>query len=139
MPSVARRSRIFGAILTLSSLVSCADPTTSSVECRSPDHAWIARAYTVVHGGFGTAGVETIVELRRTSNSGSPERVLAFANDGPAIKLRMQWDGPKHLAVVYDADPELLYYQVAKTYGIEISVKDIGDYRGAPPPISAQP
>jgi hypothetical protein len=125
---------------SLMSLASCGDPTIWSTECRSPDSAWAARAYTVEHGGFGTAGVETIVEVKRAGVSGSRERVLAFADSGPAIHLRMNWDGPTHLSVIYDADPQMLYYQVVKTSGIEISVQDLS--MGGPPrhpPIAGRP
>jgi hypothetical protein len=85
---------------------------------------WIATAQTVEHGGFGTAGVETNVEIK-TATSGSHYRVLSFADGGGDIRLNMHWDGPAHLVVVYDADPELLYFQVVRTSGIDISVQDI--------------
>jgi len=116
--------------LTAATLVllfsSCSDPTTwSAPDCRSPDGSFIAGAHTVEHSGFGTGGVETIVELRRAGASGSPERVLAFADGGDAIHLQIRWDSPTHLSVVYDSDPRLLYYQVVKTSGVEISAQDL--------------
>jgi hypothetical protein len=117
-------AQIFAAVPSVLLLGSCRDPTIWSTECRSPDSAWVATARTVEHGGFGTAGVETIVEVKRPGSSSSPERVLAFADGGLAIHLRMNWDGPTHLSVVYDSDPQNLYYQVVKTSGIEISVQN---------------
>jgi hypothetical protein len=101
---------------------------------------WNASAFTIEHGGFGTAGVETIIELKRADNSCSPGRVLAFANGGPDMKLRMQWDSPTHLSVTYDDDPEMLYYQVVKACGIDISVHDLlTDHPQANPPPSTRP
>jgi hypothetical protein len=101
---------------------------------------WTASAYTVEHSGFGTGGAETIVELKRADNSCSPGRVLAFDNGGPDMKLRMRWDTPTHLSVVYDDDPKALYYQVVKTCGIDISVQDLfTDHPHANPPPSTRP
>lgn len=106
-------------------LVACGDPVTWSEQRRSSDGLWTATAHSVEHSGFGTGGVETTVEIKRSSGSQSSERVLAFADDGRAIKLQMQWDGPSHLSVVYDANPQLLYYQVVRTSGVDISVRDL--------------
>lgn len=103
--------------------VGCGERPTWSAESRSPD--WIATAKTVEYGGFGTNAVETTIEIKRVDGSGSPERVLAFADSGPAIALKMQWDGPSHLAVRYNANPVLLYYQVVKTSGVTISVQNV--------------
>lgn len=125
MPLLGLCGRTFGVVLALSFMVSCSDPKTWSVECRSPDRTWIASAFTIEHGGFANPWVETIVEIERASNSGSPQQVLGFGNGGPAMKLRMHWDNPTHLSVVYDDDPKTLYYQVVKTSGIDISVTDL--------------
>ena len=101
---------------------------------------WIASAYTIVHGGFANPGVETIVEINRANNSGSPERVLGFDNGGPDMKLRMRWDTPTHLSVAYDDDPKTLYFQVTKTSGIDIWVQDLlTDHPHANPPPSTRP
>jgi len=140
VPSLIDLGRTISAILTLFALTSCADPKVWAAECRSPDRVWTVSAYSVEHGGFGTAGVETILELKRADNSCSPGRVLAFAEGGPEIKLRMQWDNAAHLSVTYDADPEILYYQVVKACGIDITVRN--SFTGHPqakPPISARP
>ena len=80
---------------------------------------WTAIAQTVEDGGFGTAGVETAVDVKWSRGSRSRETVLAFANGGPDIGLKMRWDGPSHLVVAYRGSPELLYFQVVKTSGIE--------------------
>jgi hypothetical protein len=101
---------------------------------------WIASAFTIVHGGFANPWVETIVEIKRANNSGSPQQVLGFANGGPDMKLRMRWDGPTHLSVVYDDDPKVLNYQVVKTSGIDVSVQDLStDHPRANPPPSTRP
>jgi hypothetical protein len=102
----------------------CKEPATWSAESRSPDGTWIARAETVEYSGFGTGGVETTVSIRRASGSGSSQRVLAFAQGGAALGLNMHWDSPSRLVVVYRANPELLYYQVVKTSGVDISVQN---------------
>lgn len=120
-------------------LVACSDPVTWSAQCRSSDGTWIATAHTVEHSGFGTGGAETTVEIKRSSGSESSERVLAFADDGRAIKLKIQWDGSSRLSVVYDADPQMLYYQVAKTSGVDISVRDVSDDSKPRPRVSARP
>src|SRR5436305_15233888 len=102
---------------------SCRNPVTWSEQSRSPDGTWIANAHTVEYSGFGTGAVETIVEIRRLSGSKSPERVLAFADGGRDLKLRMQWDGRAHFSGVYDADTQLLYYQVVRASGVDIAVR----------------
>jgi hypothetical protein len=127
------------AVASVLLLDACNDPTIWSTECRSSDSAWVATAHTVEHGGFGTAGVETIVEVKRPGSSSSPVRVLAFADSGLAIHLRMNWDGPTHLSVVYDSDPQMLYYQVVKTSGIEISVQNLSTGLRRRPAASARP
>ena len=86
---------------------------------------WTAIAQTVEDGGFGTAGVETAVDVKWSRGSRSRETVLAFANGGPDIGLKMRWDGPSHLVVAYRGSPELLYFQVVKTSGIDISVENL--------------
>jgi hypothetical protein len=52
-------------------------------------------------------------------------RVLSFANDGASMGLRMNWVTPSHLEVVFRDDPKVLYYQVIRTSGVEISVRDL--------------
>ena len=135
---IGMRGRALFTLLVIF-LVGCSDPITWSEQCRSSDGMWTATAHTIEHSGFGTGGAETTVEIKRSSGSQSSERVLAFADDGRAIKLQMQWDGSSHLSVVYDADPQMLYYQVLKTSGVDISVRDISnDPRGRARP-SARP
>jgi hypothetical protein len=119
-------------------LVACNDPVIWSKECSSSNGTWIASARTVEHSGFGTGGAETIVEIKKPSDSRYSERVLAFADDGRAIKLKMQWEGSSHLAITYDADPQLLYYQVLKTSGVSISVQDFSNGQSNPPEFSTR-
>jgi len=101
----------------------CKEPPTWTTETHSPDGAWTATARTFEYSGFGTGGVETIVEIRRDRQS--PERVLAFAEGGQDMALNLHWDDSHHLAVTYHGAPELLYYQVVKTSGVDISIQDI--------------
>jgi hypothetical protein len=101
------------------------DPTTWSAESRSPDGHWLALAHTVQHSGPGTDGVETIVEIKRTNGLRSSTRVLAFANDGASMSLKINWMAPSHLEVTFKDDPKMLYFQVVKTSGIDISVRDL--------------
>lgn len=108
-------TRPFLIVTVLLISIGCRDPVTWSAESRSHDGMWVATAKTVEHGGFGTAGVETTVEMSKPNGSGSPERVLAFADGGRDIGLKMRWDSPSHLVVEYKANPVLLYFQVVKT------------------------
>lgn len=101
------------------------DPTVWSSTSRSPDGSWLAVAHTVQHTGFGTDGVETIVEIKRTAALRSSSRVLAFDNDGASMALKMNWVTPSHLEVLFKGDQSTLYFQVVRTSGIEISVRDL--------------
>jgi hypothetical protein len=102
----------------------CSEPVVWSTESHSPDGMWIAKAETLETSGFGTGSVETRVAIRPANGSGSPEPVLRFAEGGSDMGLKIQWDGPTHLVVLYRANPELLYYQVLKTSGLDISVQN---------------
>jgi hypothetical protein len=117
--------RLFLIAVALLACIGCREPVTWSRELRSPDEKWIATAKTVEHSGFGTGGAETTVEIKRSDGSASPERVLAFADAGSDIALDMHWDGPSHFVVIYKANPVVLYFQVVKTSGVDISVQDI--------------
>jgi len=101
---------------------------TWSAESRSPDGRWLAVARTTEYGGFGTASTETTVELRDTSAPSvvrSSQQVLGFMNDGPALALKMSWLSSEHLDVTYRGDPKILYFQVVKTSGLEISTSNV--------------
>ncbi len=41
------------------------------------------------------------------------------------MSMQMNWLTPHHLEVVFKVDPKMLYYQVARTSGVEISVRDL--------------
>lgn len=114
----------FLTTMSLVALIGCRDPVTWAADSHSPDGMWIATAQTIEHRGFGTGGVETTVEIKRSNVKGSPERVLAFAEGGPEIDLKMRWDGPAHLVVLYNANPVVLYFQVVKTSGLDISAQN---------------
>jgi hypothetical protein len=116
--------------LTCLSLSACknSDPIIWSTESRSPDGNWIARARTIEHSGFGTDGVETIVDIEQVHISNEREEILAFANDGAAMGLTMKWGASSHLEVTYRDDEKMLYYEVVKCCGgVEISVRNLTD------------
>jgi hypothetical protein len=114
------------AALALVLMFGCEQSPTWSAESRSPyDGNWVATAQTIEYSGFGTGAVETTVQIKNLHGSSGAERVLAFADGGREIDLKMNWDQPSHLLVTYKADPKILYFQVLKTSGIEISVQDV--------------
>jgi len=102
-----------------------------TAEAPSPDGQWLASARTEQHGGPGTAGVETIVYLKKISASKPPEAVLSFFHDpylasqsGATINLTIKWATPTHLEVTYNgyAQPSL---QIVKYGGVDVSVRDL--------------
>ncbi len=108
-------------------LSACRDnPTmTWSSEARSPDGRWIASARTDQYSGPGNAGLYTTVELRRTSGQKSPMEILLLDQQevGP-ITLKMNWLTSSHLEVAY-TEHATLDFQVVKSAGIDISVRDL--------------
>jgi hypothetical protein len=116
-------------VLLICLLLSCkSSEQIWSAESHSPDGNWIASARTVEYGGFGTNSVETVIELKRTSGHFlSPIRVLGFSDDGKSMALAMAWTTPSHFEVTFRDDPKVLYYQVVKTSGIDISVRNLQD------------
>jgi hypothetical protein len=54
-------------------------------------------------------------------------------NGGDSMGLKMNWVTPSHLEVVFKDDPKMLYYQVVRTSGVEISVRDLADPSSFPP------
>jgi hypothetical protein len=116
-------------------MASCGeDPTIWSATSASPDGRWLAIAHTVQHSGPGANGVETIVEIKEPAPSlfrriflKTSTKVLSFMNDGASMGLKINWVTPSHLEVVFKDDPKMLYYQVVRTSGREISVRDLAD------------
>jgi hypothetical protein len=115
---------LFAVLLFLFN-VACNKVPTWTTEARSPDGMWTATARTFEYSGFGTGSVETTVEIERSRQSGRPERVLAFADGGRDMALEIRWDDSRHLVAKYRGAPELLYYQVVKTSGLDISVQNL--------------
>ena len=127
-PTRRRGLILLGALILLLMTGCKEDPTIWSARSQSPDGNWLAYAHTVQHSGMGTNGVETIVEIKRRTGLRSSERVLGFAEDGSSIGLKMIWASPYHLEVLFkDDDPKVLYYQVIKTSGVEISVRNLAE------------
>jgi hypothetical protein len=116
-------------ILACILLGSCVrDETIWSAMSPSPDGRWLAVAHTVQHSGPGNNGGETIVEIKETRRRfifKTSEMVLGFSNDGSSMGLKMSWISPTHLDVTFRDDPQVLYYQVVRTSGIEITVRDL--------------
>jgi hypothetical protein len=115
----------------------CGDARTIwSASSESPDGRWTAVAHTVQYTGPGADSVETIVEIKELKQNiliRHSERVLGFLNDGASIGLKMNWTSPSRLEVEFTDDPKartrnsepLLYYEVVRTSGVEISVRDL--------------
>ena len=122
-----RRMAVIATVLMCLLLASCGeDPTIWSTTARGPDGNRVAVAHTVQHTGPGANGVETIVEIKQTTGwLKRSTMVLGFMNDGASMHLKMKWVTPTHLEVEFDDDPKMLYYQVVRTSGIVISVRDL--------------
>ena len=110
--------------------------TVWSASSESPDGRWTAVANTREYNGPGANSVETVVEIKELKQNilfRHSERVLGFLNDGASIGLKMNWTSPTRLEVEYTDDPKmgtrssesLLYYEVVRTSGVEISVHDL--------------
>ena len=102
-----------------------------SAESRSPDGLWIASAYTNQYGGPGNAGVETVVNLKSSNKFQKTIQILGAANSGGDINLKMNWLGPQHLEFAYTGDAGI-YFQVAKCYGIDITVRNSSEGTATP-------
>jgi hypothetical protein len=110
--------------------------TIWSASSESPDGRWTAVAYTREYIGPGANSVETVVEIKELKQNilfRHSERVLGFLNDGATIGLKMNWTSTSRLEVEFTDDPKmgtrssepLLYYEVVRTSGVEISVRDL--------------
>jgi hypothetical protein len=125
--SAIRKAISFLIALPVVVLAGCHDAPKKiwSAESKSPDGMWAADAYTLVYTGPGLDGVETRVEITRFDGAGGHIQVLGFMNGGGDMDLKMSWSAPSRLDVTYKDDPKMLYFQVVKTSGVEISVKDL--------------
>lgn len=116
-------------ILLCGMLTGCgSDPTIWSASSPSPDGHWVALARTVQHTGPGANGVETNVEVKQLSGLRRTTRILSFMNDGNSLELKMDWTTPSHLDVQFKGDPKVLYFQVVKTSGVDISVHNLSSH-----------
>jgi hypothetical protein len=125
--------RIMTVVIVLACMLlgGCGGASTIwSATSQSPDGYWLAFAHTVQYTGPGANGVETTVEikeLKRNRFFRRSEAVLGFMNDGASMGLKMNWITPSHLEVVFRDDQKVLYHQVVRTMGVEISVRDLAD------------
>ena len=119
------------------------DLTVWKAEVRSPDGLWIARARTIQNGGFGSASIDTYVELTQPNTSRPPTTAVYFscqgpvprpyvldniANAGGTVDLKMNWIGPTHLAVTYDGR-KVFSSQIVEIPGVDVSVQDLSGSR----------
>ena len=114
----------------------CQDVATIwTAEAKSPDGKWVALATTRQHGGPGTAGVETGVELRRTDDPHQSQLILGVFHDPnstfPKINLTMTWLSLSHLDIAYEGRATLTF-QVVKYQGVDISVHEISTVTSNP-------
>ena len=124
-----RSTRHLFIILVCLAVVACQDKATIwSAESVSPDGIWRAEAHTDQYGGPGTARVQTNVLLKRTNTTGASIEILEFENESatpPGITaVKMEWITPSHLEVSFGKQAHL-YFQVVKSAGIDISVRDL--------------
>lgn len=113
-------------------------PTIWKNDLLSPNGKWTAIAYTVQNGGFGSASIETVVELKSmdgTVNSAKPHDVLSFTCYGPAarpytlsdenrggsIHLDLRWTDATHLKATYDGRADI-NLQVVRLADVNISL-----------------
>lgn len=129
---LARNSYFAGSLvgMSLCAIFTGCSPdvrTVWSTEVPSPDGRYVATARTLVHGGPGTAGIETGVYLRQSGRQ-PLDIVLGFSRPEPnattgSIDLTINWLDPNHLEIAFRTRPEL-YFQAIKYQGIVISVRD---------------
>jgi hypothetical protein len=124
---------IYGAVLrsailsTVVLLVACKpsldDLTVWKEDFPSRDLQFVAVARTVQNGGFGSASIDTSVELHRLSGSpGIP--ILELGCDGPVprpyvldnsanrggtVDLTVHWVDATHLRLTYRGHPQVLF------------------------------
>ncbi|MGH9688518.1 MAG: hypothetical protein ACRD5K_15655 [Candidatus Acidiferrales bacterium] len=118
---------VFTLIFALAILGCGGVDTIWSTQLRSPDGRWLASAETVEKGGFGTASLETSVDLKWTDGSESPKDILVLIHDpysaSKSINLSMKWVTPSHLDVSYTGKASVAL-QVVKYGDVDISLHD---------------
>lgn len=131
---VKRRMKVIGAALVCMLAAGCAErqPTWSS-QVGAPDGGWVAEAHTMKDTS-GRHSVETVVELKRRLDSRRSAKVLSFTDDGAAMGLQMTWPEPNHLQVTFRDSPAVLSYHVAKTMGVDVSVRNLAGPQGSGTP-----
>ena len=117
------------ALLLIFVPVSCSSGKAIwETSAKSPDGRWLATAKSMQYGGFGTDSTETTVSIEEVKGLRSSTRVLAFMDDGESLNLTLHWPEANALEVSYVGSPEVLYYQVVKTSGVNISVRNTRAY-----------
>lgn len=90
--------------------------TIWSADAKSPDGRWVAEARTVQYGGMGTAGVQTVVFLKRTSESSSQIQILGLSNDSAypagATQVKMSWLNTHRLNVSYGQNANINFQAI---------------------------
>ena len=125
--SVLCKGMLILAVSVYALLSGCSNVATIwSMEVRSPDGRWIARALTEQHSGPGNALLQTTVLLKHTKGPKEPIEVLLFTQDAKSIDLKMNWLTPSHLEVTYK-QPAEIDFQAIKCGGVDISVRDLSN------------
>jgi hypothetical protein len=115
---------ILALAVTLCGCDAAARPDTS-VEARSPGGKFNAMAEQFHGSGPGNDWVETRVVIhQRGWFGGSSEKVLGVSEDLHDLRLQMLWATATHLEItIREPNADAIFYQVAKVYGIEVSVR----------------
>jgi hypothetical protein len=112
----------------------CRDVATIwSSEAKSPDGNWMALAYTEQHGGPGTAGIVSIVQLQRASGNRDKIEILELWQNSPSISLKLNWLTASQLEITY-TEAVSVDFQAVKCAGIDIAVKRIQSSQAAAKP-----
>jgi hypothetical protein len=109
---------------TLMLIVGCgkSDPTVWTEDVPSPDGRWIATAAAYQTGGFGSANIWAVVNLRRRGEtarttilalipSGPIKRPYVLdniANRGGSVDLTLRWIDPTHLQITFRNYPGVM-------------------------------
>jgi hypothetical protein len=122
------RAAILAGFLDLVLCGCGAEPSVTSTEVRSPDGESRAVAETFGWTGPGANWVETRVHIEGGEGLDRwSSEILGVDDDRQS--LTMKWLTPKHLLIVlrrdtcYRNDTDYLHFQVAKTLGVDISLR----------------
>ena len=139
---LSSRTAFASMALVLVGMSSCSKPSLDELTVwketvPSPDRAVTAIAYTIQNGGFGSAHVDTIVDLKQRG-SGPSITVLALdcngpmpkpytldniANRGGSVDLGIHWVDASHLKLSYRKHPRVEAVG-HNAYGVSITIEE---------------